>query len=178
MYKFWDPLFEVIFGKNVHDSGDKLYTDHEVKEKAIKLRDEENFLIQPLFDKATITNLVSGFGFVINNEYYLFRVLRSERLIKLGNYSANKIFEPECKITVNFKSFDAKKKMAFEKVISDWGNWCASLNMETNPNNIRYAEREAMCTALFKDGYEDAYATLVIMLNETKLKTGCVFLDL
>jgi hypothetical protein len=173
LFEFWDPLFEEIFGKNVNDISHNIYTDPELKRKAILLSDEERSFIEPLYRRETLLNGVSAFGFTINNNYYLFNVLRSERLIKLGDYFDNKILEPECLIKINFKNLDIKKQKAFEKVIIDWHEWTDSLNIKTNPGNITYSEKVALFTATFKEGFEDAYATLIIMFNETKLKTGC-----
>lgn len=176
LFYFWDPLFDEIFGKTVNDRSHKIYSDSVLKHKAIKLLGEENSLVKPLYTRSTAINFVTALGFVINEEYYELSVLRRDRLIKLGNYFNNKILEPECEITIKFNKNYEKGKLALENVISEWVVWSEEHNMKMQHTNISYEKNEATLSATFVNGYEDAYATLIIMLNVTKNKTGCTFI--
>ena len=167
-FEFWDDAFLDIYNKEK-----KYYADPVLKEKAIELRDEENALIKPLYDKATSDNFVTSLGFWLNRCAYEMPILRKERFIETMYGKVDPIGQ-DCTFEAIFKELNEKNKIAFEKVINDWKQWASGLSLWKSCQLISYDEKMAIMGIHFNEKFEDALAALIIMLNHTRLKTGVV----
>lgn len=159
---FWDDWFRQIFNPKI-----KYHQDPLLREKAAELRLESDALIKPLMDRSTDMNFVSGMGWQINGKAYDFRMLRKERIIDVklfSNVPSAAVFE----VGLVFSKSDEKKTKNLSKVVDDWRTWALDKSLLREAS---LAENDRVIVEPL-EGIEDALAALIVMLRDTRGKTG------
>ncbi len=154
----------------------QIATDYKMNRKMRKFVAEKEKLLKPLFSQE-IQGLKPLYGLIfhINEVSYIYQCAKRYKFVNL--FETSKIINTtKLEIEVEFRSLLKSKMKAYEKAMDEWTAWGKNAGNIESTNSIDFFETSedyiGKNTVIFSKNIEDSLAAFIMIIHETKGKTG------